>query len=119
MIDCTSHTLHLLIKDVINSASVKDHMVEVRYVISTIKNSHLLKASLRKINADLPQHLRSSVSLHSPGETRWGSHLRSLDSLRENKIGFRMLAVNIPNELQVSVRYNTSTSPTFITFFLE
>ena len=105
MIGCTSHTLHLLIKDVIDCPSVKDHMGDVKYVISTIKNSHLLKASLKKINADLPQHLRSSVSLHTPGETRWGSNLRSLDSLRENKIGLRMLAVketiNIPNELQV------------------
>ena len=105
MIACTSHTLYLLIKDVVDCLSVKDHMVDVRYAISTIKNSHLLKASLKKMNADLPQHLRSSVSLHTPGEIRWESNLRSLDSLRENKIGLRMLAVKetikIPNELQV------------------
>jgi len=97
---CVAHGLNLLVQDItIGLESLKEVVVELKHVIKEIKNKHILLSVLKEKQSLLSGNL---PSLKLPGATRWGSIVRSMHSLIDNKSCLKAMCIDERVELTVT-----------------
>lgn len=83
---CLSHTLNLLIQDIIKIDSTDKTIKRIADIVKNVKKSHVLTAAFNKEKT-------APISLSLPVSTRWGSHLKTLDDFLKAKSTLQKLAV--------------------------
>lgn len=86
-----AHTLNLLVGDLMKLNSLKNIEVACKEIVKEITMSHLNLAQFNKIQA---QNSRNVLSLKMPVKTRWGSILKTIESLIACKNSIQMLMVS-------------------------
>lgn len=97
---CVAHGLNLLVQDITTGLEpLKEVVVELKHVIKEIKNKHILLSVLKEKQSLLSGNL---PSLKLPGATRWGSIVRSMQSLIDNKSCLKAMCIDERVELTVT-----------------
>lgn len=87
-LNCITHTLHILVSDILKNAGVAELISEVMEIINTCKNSQVSSAFLKEY---------SSKSLLLYSKTRWASIIQSLKSLASNRGALQRVAIDQTN----------------------
>lgn len=87
---CVSHTLNLLVGDIMKIESLKNLEVVCKQIVKEVTSSHINLATFNKIQV---QKTGTSLTLKLPVKTRWGSILGCLESLIKTKRSLQMLMV--------------------------
>ncbi|KAL4153898.1 hypothetical protein QTP88_001731 [Uroleucon formosanum] len=101
---CVSHTLNLLMLNVVKMKTCFEIENISKAIIKNIISTHILKANFTRIQKE--KNIKCSLKL--PVKTRWGSFINCLESLIKNKSTLQNLAVsddiNIVEKLDKTVK---------------
>ncbi|XP_065662478.1 uncharacterized protein LOC136085054 [Hydra vulgaris] len=89
---CLAHTLNLIFTDVSNLKSIADSQRNCTMVVKGIKNSQILSALLKQHQQKSGQIIQQSLKL--PVTTRWASIIHCMESLHNNRLALRGLAID-------------------------
>ncbi|XP_065672488.1 uncharacterized protein LOC136090221 [Hydra vulgaris] len=89
---CLAHTLNLIFTDVSNLKSIADSQRNCTMVVKEIKNSQILSALLKQHQQKSGQIIQQSLKL--PVTTRWASIIHCMESLHNNRLALRGLAID-------------------------
>lgn len=96
---CVSHTLNLLVSDLMNLHSLKHVEACCKEIVKEVTGSHISLAQFNKIQL---QNYNKVLSLKLPVKTRWGSILNCINSLITSKSALQMLMVTEGENLKFS-----------------
>lgn len=100
---CISHTLNLLVGDIMNLNSLKSIESSCKEIVKEVTSSHVTLAQFNKIQI---QNTSTSISLKLPVKTRWGSVLHCIQSLVACKNALQMLVVSENINISKNVKRN-------------
>ncbi|XP_065660345.1 uncharacterized protein LOC136084125 [Hydra vulgaris] len=89
---CLAHTLNLTFTDASNLKSIADSQRNCTMVVKGIKNSQILSALLKQHQQKSGQIIQQSLKL--PVTTRWASIIHCMESLHNNRLALRGLAID-------------------------
>ncbi|XP_065656491.1 uncharacterized protein LOC136081958 [Hydra vulgaris] len=89
---CLAHTLNLIFTDASNLKSIADSQRNCTMVVKGIKNSQILSALLKQHQQKSGQIIQQSLKL--PVTTRWASIIHCMESLHNNRLALRGLAID-------------------------
>jgi hypothetical protein len=95
-----AHFLNNLIKDLVRIDYFKDPISVVRYIIAKLNKAHLGKTALDKTRAELG----IGRGLEAVGKTRFGTIIRSSESVRRNIQPIKLMVERETYDLEVRDR---------------
>lgn len=103
---CVAHLLNLLPKDIGKSNSFQPLTKSTKDIGKGINSSQILRATFWKIQekSKSKNPEESTTSLKLPADTRWGSSIKCIDSLLENKQSVEMLTISESVFLRTEVK---------------
>ncbi|CAG8702176.1 12985_t:CDS:1 [Acaulospora morrowiae] len=95
---CNAHIGHLLVKDIIKHEKIDKLMIQVKQIINFF-HSHQKEEAILSSQPN-------SIRLIQPSDTRWGTYLASIQSIRRNKLGLQMTIIQhgISNKINHNLR---------------
>lgn len=100
---CISHTLNLLVGDVMKINSLKNVESSCKEIIKEVTSSHIALATFNKIQL---QKNNAALALKLPVKTRWGSILSCIESLVACKSSLQVLMVTEEMNFSRNVKKN-------------
>ena len=97
---CAAYSLNLVSSDLLQLVTLKQVKNQAKTIVKEFKSKHMLVDSLK----NMQQLDNVNTTLMLPVKTRWGSVLTCLESVQQNKLVLRKLAVSEISEKDMSLQ---------------
>ena len=97
---CAAHNLNLVFSDLLQLVTSKQVKNQAKIIVKEFISKHMLVDSLK----NMQQLENVNTTLKLPVKTRWGSVLTCLESVQQNKLVLRKLAVSEISEKDMSLQ---------------
>ncbi|CAH1768025.1 5231_t:CDS:2, partial [Entrophospora sp. SA101] len=100
-IGCISHSLNLLIGDIIKLDWVDGFLKKSKSIVKFFKSHNIPSAVFKRYQQNNNQ---SQASLKLPVKTRWGSSVMCLESLIQNRLALELTVTELSRNINVDVK---------------